>query len=600
MAPGLFTERTARGSTNRYKDGDKVRFVDGLPQTIGGWLTNSLTGATIRGKVRRIHEWQSLDREKWIALGTNSKLYLINQGVVYDITPLRTNAVLTNPFTTTSGLTTVSVAHVAHGAEAGDFVRFSGATAVGGITIDGEYQVTTVTGPDAYVITHSSPASGSATGGGTVTAEYDVAAGGEDTGFWYGYGVCGYGDSTYGTPRGVCSTMARALRIWSLDNWGEDLMASPSEGPVYWWDRTLGPASRAALVATAPSTNQRILVSPDSRQLICLGAHDGSDPDPKNVRVSNNEDFTDFVVPIGDAANDSNVYQKRIDAGSLIISGLRTRNGTLISTDLAIHLMQADADQIYTIRQIGEGNGFIGPNAAVDVDGTVYYMSPSRFMMYDGVLNEIPCEVLSKVFGDQSGEGINLTQGYKVYCQHNDVFNEVWWYYPSAGATENDRYVMYNYMEKHWSFGAIARTAAAPTGATFGKGIPYAFGTTGIMYKHESGNADGAPGTPIPAFLETYDITIQNDQPMHVSHAIPDDRYRTGDIRITLKTKKQPNSTSYTTKGPYVLTTATAIKGVRARGRQMAIRYESGYAAVDSAWRIGAYTFLVQPDGGER
>jgi hypothetical protein len=596
IAPGLFTERTLRGDLNRWVSGNNVRFRDGLPQTVGGYSIYTLSGATVSGKVRAIHEWISVDGEKWIAFGSSAKLYVANQGVAYDITPLRETASLTDPFTTTMSDATVLVTDVNHNAETGDYITVIGASAVGGITPNGSYQITVVDS-DTYTIEHSSPASSGATGGGAVTIQYDISSGGDDPGYWYGWGTCGWGVSTWGTPRGICSTMLRPLRIWSLDNWGEDLMASPSQGAVYYWDRTLGPTSRAVVVPTAPHTNQRILVSPDSRQLICLGATDSEgNIDPKNIRVSNNEDFTDFEIDLEDTS--SNAYEERLDAGSKIIAGVRTRAGTFISTDLSVHILQPDIDLVYKPTNLGEGNPFAGPNAGVDVDGTIYYMSNRGFYTFDGVLGELPCEVWSKVFGAQTGEGVNLDYADKIFCSYNDAFQEVWWDYPAAGSTENDRYVAYSVREKTWFFGSRVRTAFAESGATIGKKFPYGFDSSGVMYKHENGKSIPS-SLPVPWSLESYDITMPGDQPGHISCITPDDKYRTGSIRITIRTKKFPKSTA-ATKGPYELTTSTTEKSVRARGRYVSFLIEGGYSGTEAEARLGHYTFEVQSDGGSR
>lgn len=593
IMPGLFTEATDRTAIKRWKDGDKVRFLNGLPQKMGGYEEVALSGAVIRGVPRAYKEWRSLDRQNWIAVGTNAKLYVINSSVVYDITPLRRQATLgANPFATTSGSPLVVVTDPVHGAIAGDYVSFSGATAVAGVTVDGEYKVVSVADNSTYTISATNASATTTGGGSAVSALYDINNGGEDTGFAYGWGTCTWSGGTWGTPRGACSTTQRKLRTWGLDNWGEDLMASPSGDAVYWWDRTTGPSSRAQLVETAPLQNRRIIVSPQNRQLICLGATtiDGL-ADPLTIRVSNNEDFTDFVpVVIGDES--SNVYTKRIDAGSEIITGYRTRRSIIVFTDVGVHLMQPDVDTVYDVSQLSEGNSIVGPNAGVEINGMVYWMSPSSFMRFDGVVEELQCDVWSKIFGTATGQGINITQGDKVYCWHNDLFQEVWWHYPSAAATENDRYVAYNYAEKTWTFGALSRTAAGRKSPAYGN-KPIAFDSAGAMYKHEFGV--DADGSAMPAYVETYDIELgKGKEQMHIGRCVPDNVEIIGDVTVTFKAKRRPEDSAYVSKA-YTVASTTKEFGTRSRGRQVAVRFASN--ALASHWRLGPYTLYVQPDG---
>lgn len=588
LAPGLFTEATERGAAGRWKDGNNVRFHKGYPQKMGGRLLQSLTGGPIRGKARRLHEWQSIDRQVWTAIGTSSKLYLVNQGQLYDITPLRRQVTLTNPFSTTNGSSTVTVTDVNHDAIQGDFVTFSGATAVAGLTIDGSYQVQAVLGADSYLINAGANANAPTTGGGSVTAQYDINNGGEDTGLYYGWGTCTWGTSTWGTARGVCSTMKRNLRIWSLDNWGEDLIASPSENAVYWWDRSLGPNTRAQLIAEAPLTNQRVLVSPQDRQLVCLGANDGEAPDPMRVKVSDRGNFNNF----GPASSSNRVFTKRLDAGSKIITGLRIRRNILIFTDNSVHLMQPiDGQQVYSITQIAEKNSIIGPNAGVVVDGEAYLMGLDKFHYYDGLYQELKCEVWSRVFGGEMG-GFNKNQADKVYAWYNSVFGEIWWQYPSSGSTENDRYVAYNIDEDHWTYGTLDRTAGQDRGAP--ERLPYAIKSDGGYYFHESGTDDDG-ATAMSVFLESYDSMIEEGKySVHMSRIIPDIFKLTGSFRVYLKTKKRPETAAYTVKGPYTFTAGQELHGARARGRQLAMRLES--STLGDHWRIGDFTYEGQPD----
>jgi len=236
IAPGLFTLDTPAGSVRRWYDGLNVRWDDGHPQKMGGFIQQALIdqgGALVnyKGKARSYHEWQSLDGQSWMAFGTACRLYLIGADTLYDITPLRRQAYITDGLTTVNGSSTVTVVDPGHDAAPGDHVEITGGTAVGGITFNGEYDVLEVIDVDTYTIDAREDASSSETGGGTMTLRYTINCGLESDGFLYGYGVGPYGEETYGTPRST-STFRGFARSWSLDNWGEDLIASPNGGTL--------------------------------------------------------------------------------------------------------------------------------------------------------------------------------------------------------------------------------------------------------------------------------------------------------------------------------------------------------------------------------
>ncbi len=630
IEPGLFTEQTARGSLRRWIDGDHVRFQNGLPQKLGGWSYVNLTGAVpIIGKPRSIESWFTLDGQEMIAFGTGAKLYLTTQDVVYDITPIRRQIGLSNPFTTTSGSSSVLVADSAHGASVGDYVTYSGATAVGGITINGQYQVKTVPTSGTYTITSSSAATSSATGGGSVTAQYDINAGLDDQGFAYGWGSGTWGSGTWGTPR-TSSTLVRAIRIWSLDHWGQDLIASPRGGSVYTWQKNLGFTSRAVSISVgdngstdgAPTINQHVLVSPESRQLVCLGSSHNYVNDPLYIAVSDNDDYGTFIPTA-----QNNAYDGRLSSGSKILTGIRTRTGIVLMTDRSVYLMQPTGGaDVYSINMISENNSVIGPNAGIEIDGTVYLMGHRKFHKYDGVFQEMECDVWTKVFED-----FNFSMTDKIYCWQNDKFSEIWWMYCSASATENDRYVVYNYREKTWTYGSMERSAAIRTINAYNH--PIAFDYRGIMYQQEYGYNRYGPAPQdriteggdtritegdvtriletmpvetlaLSSFVRTYDYSLEgqrsdggggNGSEYHaILRAVPDMLEITGTLNLYIYAKAFPG-TSYRIKGPYVIDGTTGRLSTRARGKQFGIKLES--INLDDYWRAGFVTLESELDG---
>lgn len=596
FAPGFFTESSARDVPQRWKTGDKVRFrgtEEGIaPEKMGGWLERPITGDTHSGVGRRLHEWSSLDGESWIAEGTNTKLYLINRDIRYDITPLRRNVTLVDPLSTQIGSAIVTVNDPGHSSNVGDAVRFFNATAVGGLTISGEYIITAVLDGNLYQITAAGLASGSATGGGTVSLEYDVNIGTVDQTVALGWGVCGWGEDPWGTARSAaCSGVIRKLRTWSLDNFGEDLIANPRGDANYWWDRTAGPLSRAVLLSSAPRTTLRMLISNSGGQIVCLGAYDdvSNTPDPMFVRVGAEESLTEFTL-----TDENTVFEERLATGSEIITGVRTRAGIFISTDEAVYIMQEDSQEIFRINKLAEGNACISPNAMIEIDGTAYYMTPYKFMKYDGVLDEIPCDVWNYVFADPATR-IHRTQVDKVYCWYNEKFGEIWWNYPSeAGDGENDRYVIFNTTLRCWYFGTMERTAASAPGPSYD--LPFAVDPTGDLFLHEFGVNDGVGA--MTTDLESHDFMIATGKTaQHVTRAIPDMLRFVGEMQLRLKAKKWPQQASYVTKGPYTITPTTLAKGVRITGRQVALKF--GSTAVNDDWRLGIWTFYTQPDAEE-
>jgi len=419
---GLYTEQSARGAQGRWKDADKVRFRYGLPEKLGGW---ERLEPQFRGLARRIHDWASLDGRLWTAIGTDKKLYLWQNGVLSDITPIRLSTALTDPFTTTNGSSNVLVTHPGgHGAQRGDFVRFSGGSAVGGLDLNGEFEIQSISGFEGYIISADAPASADDVGGGAVNVEYDISIGGADTAQGFGWGVGGWGQSTWGTPRTRSSTQIPA-RTWSLDNWGEDLIANPNSKAIYFWDRTNGPGNRALLLEGAPDRCIYSIISQRDRQLFALGCTDFVTGvfDPLLIRYCSRENFNDWLPTETNTAGDLRLYR-----GSKIVCGIRTRGELLVFTDVSVHgINYLGEGLLYGISVLGENVSILGPNAAVAVDHRVFFMGEADFYLYDGMLRVVPCPVRNHVF-----DRLDNTQRVKVYAGLNREFNEVWWFYPSV------------------------------------------------------------------------------------------------------------------------------------------------------------------------
>lgn len=581
ILPGLFTIKTDRGADGRWKDGDKVRFHKGLPEKIGGWQKSG--AATFTGVCRRLTDWRSLSLEKLIGIATNLKLHIWSSGTIYDVTPLDTSGTLAlDPFTTTDTLPSVNVQHTAHGRSVGDYVHFSGATAVGGITVDGEYAVTTVVDADNYTITHSANATSSATGGGAAVAyEYELPVGAEDSIYGLGWGAGAYGASTFGTPRTISNFLVQA-RIWSMDQWGEDLIACPRGYGIYVWDASAGGLTRATSVAGAPSSAKAILVSMENKHLIALGAHNGTTDDPLLVRWCSSEDYTGWTPSSTNSAG-----QKRLNTGNEILCGIKGNKEILIHTDSYLWSMTFIGPPYqFAFRPIGANGAMRGPNAGAQLDGVNYWMGEKDFFYYDGTIKVLPCDVYPTVFDD-----LNFAQRIKTYAGVNRAFGEIWWFYCSGSSDEIDRYVIFNKNERVWSFGTIVRSAYIGDSDVFS--VPFAAGVNGYLYDHETGvDADASAMT---SYIESGDTELTpGDDMMQIGMMVPDFKRLVGSISLTLKTRKYPQG-AQSSSDAITITSSTEYFNPRKKGRQVALRYDS--SAVGDDWRIGTIRAALRPHG---
>jgi len=595
IAPGIFTEATDSGAVQRWKDGDMVRFSGPMPEKIGGSVTQTLTFADgtsteIMGHVRAVLDWASFDRTKIVAIGTECKLYLIANLTVYDITPIRKQSNRTDPFTTTNGSPTVTVSDPSFGGQVGDHVRFRDATAVGGITIDGEYQISEVIDSDTYRIIHTANASSSATGGGVVVIQYDISCGLEDDGtILTGYGTGDYGLEDYGNSMDETSTYAGNARIWSLGKFGEDLLASPRGQGLYWWDRTNGVNSRATLVETAPSSIERFFMSSDERYAIALGTNEVStdNVDKMLIRWCDTNDFTNWF-PALLVTDTSFAGFSRPTVGNTMVASVRSDTLHAVWSDRAMYRMDYVGEpKIFDVTQVGEEVRIMGPNCAIEVDSRIYFMARDNFYIFDGNLRILECDIWTKVFRD-----VNRDQASKFYVWANTNFSEIWFHYCSANSNENDRVAILNTRLKVWYYNTIQREAGHSVGAF---GYPYAF-YLGELYLHENGYNDGADDSPMWAYIESWDAELAEGAYNMLTHDLePDADELEGSVQAYLRAKERPNSTDYTEVGPFDIFPGTEIVNPRIKGGVVALRWES--SELDDYWRMGPPRLRFGPYG---
>ena len=603
--PGIDKQDTAysAGDQRKYVDSDFVRFHYGKPERWKGWSYLPDPNKTIVGVVRDTHSWIGLDGTRYLALGTDRKLYLFSGSALYDITPIRETAALTNPFTT-NGTTTVTVTDAAHGAIEGDFVTFDSFSAIDGLDMNNEFEVTTYVDSNTYKVTHTSAASGSTSGGGgSGNANYQINIGPTSSTFGYGWGVGTWSLSTWNTPR-TSSTVTIAGRSWSLDNFGEDLIATVLNGGTYLKDISGSIDTRATALSNAPTASRFSLVSTDTRHLLIFGTEttigNTATQDDLFFRFSDREDATDYT-PV--ATNEAGSL--RISDGSRIVGAVKSSGQILVWTDTSLHGVQfVGTPFTFGMRQLGANCGLIAQHAAIEVNGKAFWMSDNSFYMYDGVVKKMPCSVQDYVFDD-----LSYTNRNDIACGINTAFNEIIWYYPSASATAIDRAVAYNYLENTWYTLNLGRTTwlgayvfeqpiATEYSTSVTANVSTILGLTAgasYIYEHESGN-NQADGTAISAFLTTGSVEIADgDELMSVSKLVPDFDNLSNTLTATLTLNQYPQSTNSVSTSGTISSTTQKIN-VRGRGRAVKIKYQTN-TVDDTAWRLGSTKLQLRSDG---
>jgi len=609
--PGIVRETTDYTNEGGWFDCDKIRFRNGYPETIGGWTR--YTSTPFAGTCRSLHNWAALDGDLLTGLGTNLKFYIVDGSAPVDITPIRRTVTLgSDPIeTVAAGSGVVIVSDVGHGALLNDYVTISGATAVDGITtgeLNKEHQITEIIDTDSYKIdTGGSATSGSVSGGGaSVDAEYQINTGLDTAVFGTGWGAGPWGSGGWGSPATTTIPGAQ-LRVWSQDNFGENLIFCPRDGGIYYWVKSTGVAARAVNISdlaganSTPTVAKVVLVSERDRHVLAFGCDTEASPgvqDPLAIRFSSQENITDWQT-----RPDNTAGEIRIGSGSEIIAAVQTKQQVFVLTDSSAHTVQyIGAPFTFGLSEVSTNTSVIGQNAAVAVGDAVYWMGVGEFYVYNGAVSQLPCDVKEYVFSD-----LNVDQALKVVCGANNSFGEVWWFYPSASSQSIDRYVVYNYQQNIWYYGTMDRTAWADRSVL---SYPIAAAQDGYVYYHEFGLNDGTanPAIGINAYIESSAVDIgDGDQFMFASRLIPDLTFRNSSgvspsATMTIKARNFPGANFIDSYGNSVVRTATVPVQqftdqvfVRLRGRSLALRVSSDQ--VGTAWRLGSPRLDMRPDG---
>ena len=502
-------------------------------------------------------------------------------------------------FATTNGSSIVTTYFDNHGFNVGDSFYVGVSTTVGGIPLSGLYTVQSVVTTSSFTFAAANsatstvgPTTATVINSGLVQSTFYVAIGPQPIGTGFGVGGFGAGGFGVGTTQPSVPGTAITATDWTLDNFGQDLIACPAGGAIYYWDPS-GQLQNAQIVGgNGPLVNSGIFVAMPERQVIAYGSSFTLSPDPMLVRWSDIEDFTQWVAT---PTNQAGSY--RIPTGSKIVAGIQGPQQGLLWTDLDLWAMQYIGPPfVYGFNKIDSNCGAISRHCTGQLNGAIYWMSQKQFFMSMGSGPQtIPCPVWDVIF-----QNINTSYLYKVTCGVNSQFNEVTWYYPSASSTENDSYVKYNTVLQQWDYGTLGRTAWIDQSVL---GSPIGAGSDNYLYQHEVGN-DAANGTQTTAMLSSFQTGYfqlnEADNLIFIDQIWPDMKWGTysgnpnATVQITFYVTNYPGDTPVA-YGPYTMTQATEYISVRIRARLMAFNISS--SDVGTFWRLGAIRYRFQIDG---
>jgi hypothetical protein len=619
--PGINKEETDYAASGGWVDGNLIRFRKGRAEKMGGWFKRG--GNTFLGIGRALHSWISLAATKYLGVGTTVKYYIEDGDVYYDITPIRKTSTNSITFSASNGSSTVTVTDSSHGAVNNDFVTISGAVSLGGLVtadvLNQEYEIDLVLTTNTYTITAKDTAGATVTanssdtgnGGSGVDGSYQINVGLDTYVQGTGWGVGTWGAGTFGSASSISSV--NQLRLWTHDNFGENLIINPRGAGIYRWVENNGTSVRAVLLSgvsganLVPTVGLQVITSETDRHLIVLGADpiSGSSRtgviDPMLVAFSTSEDDLQFEPLATNSAG-----SVRLSSGSFIVGGIKSRQEILIWTDTSLYSMNFIGPPLtFALNLVNEGAGMIGPKSAANAPNGVYFASKTGFYFYNGSVQKLPCTVQEYVFED-----LDLGQAFKCHMGINSEFSEMWFFYPSLtdGTGEISRYVIYNYEENHWSIGSLVRYSWMDAGI---EDQPVASVTTSsgnCLFDHETGFDDyNDPMSNV--FIESADLDISDGENFaFVKRVIPDVAFikqagvsTSPAMNIVLKRRDFPGQ-SLTTDSTTQVTETSTINSLRSRARQVVLRFESdddnasgnqlGYK-----WRVGSTRLDLQQSG---
>ena len=639
FAPGIDKQDTSVGAFGRWVDSDNVRFRYGLPEKVGGW--QSLLTDTITGVSRKMIPFVDKTGNRYVGIGTDKFLLIYFEGQLHDITPLRTDAAgspvaLSSTIATTinSPICTLTVS-TNHSLTVGDIILLDAVTLPGGtgfVDADFEdklFQVTSVPSLTTATITQTSNATATVSTGGSITIyPYDVVGPAEQT-YGYGFGVGPYGGNTGWGEAVLASDVTLEPGLWSLDTYGDVLVATIANGKTFTWDASIAArlTTRASQLTSGyqttlnPVSSRATLISPTTRHLIHLGTTtdvaDETTQDDMFIRFSSAEAINEYTVK---AVNSAGTF--RLQDGTRIVGALNAKETILVWTDNSLYTMKfVGAPFTFGFEQVGTNCGLIGKNAAVEIDGKAFWMSNNGFFMFDGTVKALPCNVEDYVY-----DNIDTTKGQQISAGLNNLYTEVMWWYPTQGSTFNNRSVVYNYGEvkadalgtwytntsedsirTSWIDTLIyPRPYATKYNSSNVGTFPIVIGEDGlgqtVLFEQETGtdqvNPDGTT-TALTSFIQSFNFSLQKDQSevfLAMRRFLPNFKVLAGSNRVTIGVSNWPaNEASQSAYSPFTILPTTEYKSTRARGRYANIKIEN--INVGETWRFGTFQVDIQPDG---
>jgi len=700
--PGVNRDQTNYRNEGGWWACDKIRFLSGQPQKIGGWL--QIFNDTFLGICRQMFGWITTNSDNFLALGTTKKVYIESGTTFYDITPLRATTTAGDvTFAATDGSSVITVSDTSFGSSAGDFVTFSDALTLSGgittgtiagtstgsatfttvsqdstsgdgygaeftITADGaggytldaittagnayavsdtlvilgtdlggatpandatitvtavtsgnitaavlnqNYEIATVINANSYTIIAKDPTTGlpvtanasdSGNGGALVVGEYEIPVGNEINFIGYGWGAGAWSRGSWGS--GSPTPVVITQRDWWFDNFDNDLVMNIRNGPIYYWVYNAIPSSNRAVLLSSimgatdvPDSAMQTLISQNDKHLLAFGCQPyNASPgvfDPLLIRWASQDDPLMWEpLPTNSAGF------IRVSRGSKIVRAIASRQEIVVFTDSTVYSLQfLGTSDVFSLQELGDNTSIIGPRAVTTINNVVYWMGQDKFYMYGGRVETLPCTLRNHVF-----QNINFNQADQIVCSTNEAYTEVWWFYPSANSNTNDRYVVYNYLERIWYYGNMARTAWIDNPL---REYPQAVGYEQLLFNQEIGN--DANGAPLEAYIESSDFDlVDGEHFMLTRRMIPDISFdasqsSTPEVTLAIRPRNFPGSTqqadSFDSQRVIRSSVGTYTNEifVRARARQMALKISSDGLGVQ--WQLGSPRLDARPDG---
>ena len=585
---------------------DKLFQVITVPTSVTFTITFTSTGSSATGG--------SVDLKPYASVGPAAQTYGYGFGVgnfggtISGVATTDLDGTLGDNTSGTTG-TTIAVTSATGFPSAGGTIIVSDTPAVDGELID----YTAVSTNNLTVITR-------AVDGSDRSAHADEVAVADATDY------TGWGSAV------TASNVTLEPGLWALDNYGDVLLATILNGKTYTWDSSIAArfTTRAStgttsyVTTSAPTASRAMMMSPVTRHLVLFGTEttiaDTSTQDDMFIRFSDQETINDFAPTAINSAG-----SQRLQDGTKIMGAIKAKDNILVWTDTSLYTMKhVGSPFTFGFEQVGTNCGLIGQNAVVEIDGVAYWMSSKGFFLFDGTVKSLSCTIEDYVYDD-----IDTTKGQQICAAINNLFTEVVWYYPTSGASYNDRYAVYNYGESAgsaegkipggvWYPGTEARTSwmlakiypnphATKFDSTATGTFPSVIGETGlgqtVYFEHEVGtnqiNPDGS-STAIAGTLESYDFDLEvggaGQHYLSISRFLPDFKTLTGNATVTLKLKRFPSSTATSSVySPFTVTSSSTQFNTRARGRFASVAISN--SAVDETWRFGTMRLDVKPDG---